>query len=1579
MRHPLSQSGFLWTFLLLWISFCFVDGVGATGDRSRMFDNDAPSVAAKAAVLGISLLDVWAGISSFFDGFSSQAHVPVLESAWVENAHAATALLAATYAGAKCCKDFYSYSWTGWKFSHDLVITGGPSCCPFSISGKRRRQHDGRSSQGMDTAAMAVHLGATVLIIENVSLFLKEDYLHHLVSEMDDYLLSHGFVRSGSWMLTDSALGGSSGRERVFLVWEKADMASLLPSWPQPPAAQCPSALLTHLEAVDSVGHLAVRGQSELVLDGSWPHDPLQALRIGSIWLRGPERCWMLGEALKLRGDHRVWRIIETTKWKLRLIFDSRSQPAFMWITKERVSFSQRHWIEWPVHSIHGVARAIRHTAFAPGDLYLDDRSCHSIVRPLSGEEKWRVMELSQKKASKLNDLGLCEEKSPLAGNSITGRMAATVAEAVGQRIAVFQRRRAAFSEGKHVLMEPSVSIKLAQLSAVFLVVLHLGQEAVVSWSNSTIPGMVANINQDQAFSTACRWAQDLGYTDAQSKCILLERRSGPSHSRAVIYYGVELGAAQGASLIKIADVLNTPLGELAVAALAQVQRMAGSVTVNHLSSDGWQSGRVAGTAAHQEQEETAASRVDLDAFEEIVRDHNAAADVLKALLNQSQDKAISEWAQNLLPLSTEEVPTSLMKPLGKLEWSQLQLPNPHTPIETKWQSLPAKVELPRRAAPQGWLTAVRQKHRAEAARRARAFAKKMTQWLAGLSERPQVVVIPGSWLEHWVYEAPHDFHSQPGIAIPIDMSKASPSHLNLDFYLQQAQKYPDQELLSFLILGVRYKADIPIQIVLQPHLQSFLPVQDKYLQESDRFLERGWSICSESIPVVPYFCAACGSVCRPLEPDRPRCTNDAGAPRKSVIDEDGVRVVPINEAIAQNEWPKEVKPSALDVVIAMRVLLEAAQVLGEKVFCICDDFKSFFNQLRLSPSEYCKTGVVHPPRVGQSSVSFSYDKVLGFGLKMASNIAQRFADLLVHIFRKAVAPAVKAAAKELSVSNLSFQKWWLQRLSLGDFHASLVVMLMYCDDPIILCVGADMTHEALKVWTWMAAQGGTMMAIPEKRSLGLSAKWIGIRFFVSLGISAATAQKVLRAFSSIDQACCGSMTLDQYRSLIGFLEHLRAVLFLRGDKMYGLYEPLNCGLEPIERVKCTSLAALQLNRFKHRLTVQAGSTVQHVQAFLSGKPLPKVQHSVAARRWAIFSDAAKEGTDEPGLGGWIVGHVWRVALTHEDLILHISLLEAIAAVVNVVCAHRLMGGTDHLPPDTCIEAHIDAQATAQVLIRGKARSPALVFLHQAALQIPEFREMLPFLLVLHVFGLGNIASDAASRGYHNVLQVVAISAGVRLIHLPEPVLARKLLDKCLMWRCRMLHEHCWGDDAILYGEAENPGPTFNCIKRCPQVPTEQLQEETAPAVKHASFNQIRRQQMTINCSSTAVLPKAICQKESSCTQRPVVSNLSVQNLASMLWADLSPHAICRGNYEQLLTACAVALDTAAEAFSLRTAKQDIGHWDAWSGYCKHMNTDPMRPSIDPQLNRVAYLREVVLLINALVHFMKDKKTKKQR
>ena len=101
---------------------------------------------------------------------------------------------------------------------------------------------------------------------------------------------------------------------------------------------------------------------------------------------------------------------------------------------------------------------------------------------------------------------------------------------------------------------------------------------------------------------------------------------------------------------------------------------------------------------------------------------------------------------------------------------------------------------------------------------------------------------------------------------------------------------------------------------------------------------------------------------------------------------------------------------------------------------------------------------------------------------------------------------------------------------------------------------------------------------------------------------------------------------------------------------------------------------------------------------------------------------------------------------------------------------------------------------------------------------------------------------------------------------------------------------------------------------------------------------------------------------------------LNPHKLASMLWTDHSEHAICRGDWDQLLKCCDIALATAGDAFAQRTVEGDVGHWKAWSDYCSTMGTSLHRPQVDPLLNRVAFLREVVLLVNALMHFMRTRK-----
>jgi hypothetical protein len=69
-----------------------------------------------------------------------------------------------------------------------------------------------------------------------------------------------------------------------------------------------------------------------------------------------------------------------------------------------------------------------------------------------------------------------------------------------------------------------------------------------------------------------------------------------------------------------------------------------------------------------------------------------------------------------------------------------------------------------------------------------------------------------------------------------------------------------------------------------------------------------------------------------------------------------------------------------------------------------------------------------------------------------------------------------------------------------------------------------------------------------------------------------------------------------------------------------------------------------------------------------------------------------------------------------------------------------------------------------------------------------------------------------------------------------------------------------------------------------------------------------------------------------------------------------------------------MAIPVAADAFAQRTAEADVRNWKIWSDYCAVMKTNPHRPPIDLAHDRPAFLREVVLLINALMHFMRTRK-----
>ena len=115
----------------------------------------------------------------------------------------------------------------------------------------------------------------------------------------------------------------------------------------------------------------------------------------------------------------------------------------------------------------------------------------------------------------------------------------------------------------------------------------------------------------------------------------------------------------------------------------------------------------------------------------------------------------------------------------------------------------------------------------------------------------------------------------------------------------------------------------------------------------------------------------------------------------------------------------------------------------------------------------------------------------------------------------------------------------------------------------------------------------------------------------------------------------------------------------------------------------------------------------------------------------------------------------------------------------------------------------------------------------------------------------------------------------------------------------------------------------------------------------------------------------------------PTASRISMANgcsnakdLALALSADKSDFAIFPGDYVALLSACEFAFGMADKAYALRTTEKDVACWRSWKEYCRSVGTSPWRtdPEASLQGSQAAYLREVVLLTNALSYFMRTKK-----
>ena len=139
------------------------------------------------AKVHLSDIDVWAGISSFYDGLIACACPSVLPFlfGWIECDPDASWLLGCVYPSAAVCLDFYSFAWRSWiRPQGKLLVCRGFSCCPLSKAGKRLQQHDKRSRQGVDTAELCHFFQADAALLENFLELVQLDSSHVLFTDL---------------------------------------------------------------------------------------------------------------------------------------------------------------------------------------------------------------------------------------------------------------------------------------------------------------------------------------------------------------------------------------------------------------------------------------------------------------------------------------------------------------------------------------------------------------------------------------------------------------------------------------------------------------------------------------------------------------------------------------------------------------------------------------------------------------------------------------------------------------------------------------------------------------------------------------------------------------------------------------------------------------------------------------------------------------------------------------------------------------------------------------------------------------------------------------------------------------------------------------------------------------------------------------------------------------------------------------------------------------------------------------------------------------------------------------------------
>jgi hypothetical protein len=388
---------------------------------------------------------------------------------------------------------------------------------------------------------------------------------------------------------------------------------------------------------------------------------------------------------------------------------------------------------------------------------------------------------------------------------------------------------------------------------------------------------------------------------------------------------------------------------------------------------------------------------------------------------------------------------------------------------------------------------------------------------------------------------------------------------------------YPDKELLDGVAHGVRMPADDQMLIVLNPGLLSLAGHLWTYGADITRMEADGMLLVCLFLPYVQCVLLPQGTFGKAHDEEARRRITDAGAPRAPLVARDGTVVISINDAVrlpdkdGQPKIQSEDKPGVADNVNDSGVLAALAVAMRRDGFApheyqayfACDNFKAFFNQFSLHPSEWSRFCLAF---LRDGDIYVAAELVLGFGCAPSSGIAQRFAHLVRQVVSERMAAEDAPFVADLrSRAGLHVSAWFAHRDALtavtGIEQALLFFISIYTDDSCESVVGCARMLRFLRNWTWTCLEFGILCAAAHKRSLGTHVISLGVILcHILRGVFIPVAKVISASADLTEVRSRAPIPFWRCRKVFCLVGHFNDALGLPRSTSYGMYDDFREG-----------------------------------------------------------------------------------------------------------------------------------------------------------------------------------------------------------------------------------------------------------------------------------------------------------------------------------------------------------------------------------------------------------------------------------